>query len=65
VLRLFAGDPFHGRPPAHVRAVLWRYWFTTRAEKRATGRWWNRELRGPYAPELARRADGRMEIIER
>jgi hypothetical protein len=52
VLRLFAGDPFHGRKPRAVRSVLWRYWFTTRAERRATGRWWNRELLGPYAPPV-------------
>jgi hypothetical protein len=62
VLNLFAGDPFHGRPPRHVRAMLWRYWFTTVAEKRATGAWWNRELRGPYAPGLRRRDDGEMEL---
>jgi hypothetical protein len=65
VLRLFAYDPFHGKPPSRVRAVLWQYWFTTRAEKRATGRWWRRELRGPYAPALRKSADGRLEIIDR
>jgi hypothetical protein len=64
VLRLFAFDPFHGTPPTRVRAVLWQYWFTTRAEKRATGRWWRRELRGPYAPGLRKGAGGRLEIIE-
>jgi len=65
VLRLFAFDPFHGKPPSRVRAVLWQYWFTTRAEKRATGRWWRRELRGPYAPGLRKASDGRLQIIER
>jgi hypothetical protein len=62
VLKLFAGDPFNGRPPRRVRAVLWRYWFTTVAEKRATGAWWNRELRGRYAPGLRRREDGQIEV---
>jgi hypothetical protein len=52
VLRLFARDPFAGEPPAYVRAVKWRYWFTTPAEKRATGAWWNREELGLYAPQL-------------
>src|SRR5205823_12391026 len=28
VLALFRRDPFHGRPPDQVRAVLWQYWFT-------------------------------------
>jgi len=65
VLRLFAFDPFHGKPPAQVRAVLWQYWFTTRAEKRATGRWWRREPRGPYAPGLRKGSNGRLEIMDR
>ena len=54
VLSLFLGDPFHGRRPIAVKSVLWRYWFTTRAERRATGAWWNRELIGPYGPTLNR-----------
>jgi hypothetical protein len=52
VLALFADDPFHGRKPVAVRSVLWRYWFTTRAERRATGAWWRRELIGEYAPTV-------------
>src|SRR4051812_4629790 len=40
VLRLFANDPFRGRKPLAVRSVLWQYWFTTRAERQATGAWW-------------------------
>jgi uncharacterized membrane protein YphA (DoxX/SURF4 family) len=53
VLRLFAGDPFGGRRPRAVRTVLWQYWFTTPAEKRASGAWWRREERGSYAPEIS------------
>jgi hypothetical protein len=52
VLRLFAVDPFHGRKPAAVRSVLWRYWFTTHAEHRATGDWWRRRPAGDYAPQV-------------
>jgi hypothetical protein len=52
VLALFARDPFGGKRPASVRAVKWRYWFTTPAEKRATGAWWRREEIGPYAPAV-------------
>ena len=37
VLALFRRDPFAGKPPAQVRAVLWQYWFTTPAEKRRSG----------------------------
>ncbi|HEX3583535.1 MAG TPA: lipase maturation factor family protein, partial [Thermoanaerobaculia bacterium] len=50
VLELFAGNPFAGKPPIAVRAVLWQYWFTTRAERARTGAWWNRRLIGLYAP---------------
>ena len=52
VLKLFAADPFRGRKPIAVRSVRWRYWFTTRAERRATGVWWRRELVEDYAPTL-------------
>ena len=52
VLRLFAGDPFHGQKPLKVRAVRWQYWFTTPAEKRATGAWWRRREIGEYAPPV-------------
>jgi len=60
VLRLFAGDPFGGVPPARVRSVLWEYRFTSLAEKRATGAWWKRWERGPLAPPLQRGTDGRI-----
>ncbi len=54
VLALFQEDPFHGSPPAQVRAVRWQYWYTTPAEKRATGNYWRRELRDVYVPPLGR-----------
>ncbi|GJG86476.1 membrane protein [Gemmatimonadetes bacterium T265] len=60
VLALFRGNPFPGAPPTAVRTVRWRYWFTDAATRRATGRWWDRELLGPYAGTLARAADGRI-----
>ena len=60
VLRLFAGNPFPGRPPRFIRAVLWQYWFTTLAQKRATGDWWRRGYLGVYAPVLARTPSGRI-----
>lgn len=50
VLALFRRDPFAGAKPIAVRAIKWQYWFTTPAEKRATGAWWRREELGPYAP---------------
>jgi hypothetical protein len=64
VLTLFAGNPFANAPPRQVRAVLWQYWFTTMAEKRATGLWWRRQLIGLYAPVLERQADGRIGVVQ-
>ncbi len=64
VLALFAGDPFPEAPPKQVRAVLWQYWFTSLAEKRATGLWWRRELIGLYAPVVTHDADGKTVVIE-
>ena len=47
---LLAANPFPDRPPRWIRARLYRYTFTTRAERAATGRWWNRELASEYFP---------------
>lgn len=57
---LFAANPSSKSPPKQVRAVLWQYWFTDRATKRATGMWWRREYLGLYAPALERLPDGRF-----
>jgi len=64
VLALFAGNPFAREPPQQVRAVLWQYWFTTMAEKRATGNWWRRQSLGLYAPTIEREPDGRIFVVE-
>lgn len=46
-LRLLDGDPFAGEQPRWVRAVSYRYRFTTRAEHRQTGDRWVRDRRRP------------------
>ena len=46
-----------------LRAVVWQYWFSDRAEKRQ-GFWWRRELIGLYAPALEREPDGKFLITE-
>jgi hypothetical protein len=51
-LRLLRRNPFPDRPPALVRASLYRYRFTTWRERRATGCWWARELVGTYLPPM-------------
>jgi len=63
VLALFRGNPF-ASPPRYVRAVLWRYWFTTMDEKRRTGNWWRRQFLGLYAPELTLTPEGRVAVVQ-
>ena len=63
VLALFASNPFANGPPRFVRAVLWQYWFTSIAQKRATGDWWTRRLLGVYAPVLDRDDQGKVGIV--
>ena len=53
VRALLSRDPFDGRPPAYVRALLYRYRFTTPAERRESGAWWHRDLAGPYSPVVS------------
>jgi hypothetical protein len=54
-LRLLRHNPFPDRPPRWVRAVAYRYRFTTPAERRATGDWWHRSDPRPYLAPVGRR----------
>ncbi|PYJ39640.1 MAG: hypothetical protein DME81_03055 [Verrucomicrobia bacterium] len=53
VARLFAHDPFPNQPPRYIRAILFRYRFTTAKEHRQTGAWWKREELGEYLPTVS------------
>jgi hypothetical protein len=53
VLKLLASNPFPDHPPAHLRAVLYEYHFTTLDMKRADGSWWWRSELGLYCPVLS------------
>jgi hypothetical protein len=64
VLSLFAGNPFPGKPPREVRAVLWQYWFTDLKVKREEGLWWTRKMLGLYAPTLEFTPDGSVGAVE-
>ncbi len=64
VLALFAGNPFPGKPPTQVRAMIWQYWFTSMEAKRATGMWWRRQLLGLYAPVLERNEGGKIGVVQ-
>jgi hypothetical protein len=48
VLWLLAHDPFSGRKPKQIRATLYRYQFTSLAERRATGNYYKRSDPEPY-----------------
>ena len=47
VLWLLQRDPFAGRPPRYLRALIYSYRFTTAAERAATGAYWHRDETGP------------------
>jgi lipase maturation factor 1 len=55
VTRLLARNPFPDRPPKYVRAILFKYQFTTSEEHRTTGAWWKRREIGEFFPEAALR----------
>lgn len=58
VLALMERDPFGGKPPKHVRAMLYEYRFTSIDELRRTGNWWKREPKGVYFPSVSLKGTG-------
>jgi len=58
--KLLRRDPFRGKPPTVLRARLYRYRYTTRAERRETGAWWHREPIGTLLPESRLSASGEL-----
>ena len=50
VLSLLAYNPFPEKPPIYVRALLYRYFYTTPEQRAATGQIWQREYLGVYWP---------------
>lgn len=51
-LKLLRNNPFPERPPHYVRALFYRYRFTTAEEKRRSGAHWKRERVGEYLPPV-------------
>jgi len=51
VISLFANNPFPGKPPRYVRAVLYRYRFAKPGNPQ--GLWWTRERLGLWLPVLS------------
>jgi hypothetical protein len=52
VVALMGRDPFPKSAPRYIRFALYDYRFTSWTERRRTGAWWARELRG-YLPDAA------------
>lgn len=52
-LKLLKENAFPDSPPRYVRALLYRYRFTTPAEHKKTHQWWQRELVGSYFPVVS------------
>jgi predicted small integral membrane protein len=52
-LRLLARDPFAGEPPRYVRARVFRYRFSTPAERRVDRVWWVRSEVGVLVPPVS------------
>ena len=52
-LKLLRHNPFEKRPPALMRASLYRYRFSTWSQLRRDGEWWVRSYVGEYLPAIA------------
>jgi hypothetical protein len=51
-LSLFAANPFPGKPPRYIRAVLYHYTFAPPGNP--AGRWWNRrQIGAPWLPAMS------------
>jgi hypothetical protein len=50
---LLAHNPFPDKPPRYIRAMFYRYRFTTVGELRQTGAWWERQELREYLPTVS------------
>ncbi|MBX5480791.1 MAG: lipase maturation factor family protein [Myxococcaceae bacterium] len=51
-LKLLRHNPFPDAPPKAIRAVLYRYRYSTRRERRETGAWWVRTRVRTFLPPI-------------
>ena len=64
-LKLLQRNPFSGSPPTAVRARMYRYRFSTPAERQTTGAWWVRSDEGEYFPPLTLDRTGAPRVVGR
>jgi hypothetical protein len=65
-LALLRRVPFEDAPPRFLRAHVYRYWFTDRTERRATGAYWKRAFVDELLPPMSlapRRGEQRPEVV--
>lgn len=63
IMKLLRHNPFPDRPPTHVRALLYRYRFTTAKELIRDRAWWHREPVGEYLAPVVLGVSGRATQI--
>ena len=61
-ISLFAGNPFPGKPPRYIRAILYRYDFAKPGN--AEGRWWNRERLNIWMPAMSEKDPRLIAILK-
>lgn len=59
---LFAGNPFPGKPPRYIRAVLYRYSFAKPGNP--LDLWWNRERVNTWLPAMSAKDPRLMEFLK-
>lgn len=64
VLSLLRKNPFPGKPPHYIRALLYEYHFTTADERKQSGNWWKRSLTGPYFPAVSMDTPGFRRVLQ-
>lgn len=50
---LIEENPFPDSPPKYIRALVYKYRFTSLHEKATESRWWSREIAGTYLPAVS------------
>jgi len=53
VEQLLSRNPFPKGPPRYIRAISYRYRFTTAEQHRQTGAWWTRQELREYLPAIS------------
>jgi hypothetical protein len=61
-IRLFKTNPFPGKPPRYIRAVLYQYQFAKPDNEQ--GNWWNRKALGLWIPPLSANDPALVQIMK-